>query len=239
MENSLAISKIDEIVRPNLSDTEIKYVAIILFSGLLHVGLGWWLTSIDIQKIQPKTIDQLPERLVKIIMNKRQEKEKVKQTTTVKKAEEKTTEAKRAEKKIKEKKITRKKAQASVAKRAKRVQNELRNKGLLALLTGVGPSRSRKRGAIDVLAGQQINTGDLDEALSKIKGLGRAVRKKDLEVKLTKKKEVEKPKQASIRDLVAGFGKKEKSTFDPRGKPDIHRKAQDSGVSNEERNAGR
>jgi TonB family protein len=194
---------------PRLMDADRRFIFIMIFSVILHGVIVYYLNSFDVKKMKPRTIDELPQRIVKLIMNKPKKKEKKKVEVAKKEKKPETPEEKEVEKK-KEKAKKVQAAQKNVAKRATKVTKELRTTGMLAILTGKGPTRSRSRSVVDVLHGQSVRSTDLDAALKNMSGVSRAGSAEDMEVKLTTRRS-KQSKKVSIKDFVKSFDRKEKT----------------------------
>jgi TonB family protein len=184
-----------------------RFFIIILLSLALHGLIAFRLEQVDIAKMKPLTVEDLPQRIVKIIYDKPKKPEKKKVEASKKDKKPETPEEKEEEKK--QKKVKAKKvAQASVAKRAKKVTEKLRSSGMLAMLVGKGPTRSRSRSAVDILGGQTTKQRDLDNLMNKLDGVQRAGSASDMETQLTSRRV--KGDKVSISDMVKDFGTKDK-----------------------------
>jgi TonB family protein len=198
---------------PVTPDSDNRFVVVILLSIVIHLGFIYYLKSVDISQMAPITVEEMPQRIAKLIMNKPQPKEikKVESDKGIEKKVEETVEKaltpEAAEKVAAEVQVKQKKAaQAQVAQRAVKVEKELRSTGMLALLTGAGPTRSRSRSAVDILGGQGVKGTNLDEALKGVTGVSRAGSEADLEKTLTTRRVVSTEEKVSISDMVKGFG---------------------------------
>lgn len=213
---------------PETFNTDRFFLLIVVFSFLVHFVFVFMVKQVDIKAIPEPTIEELPQRLVKILMDKPKVPEKVK---VAEKAAASSETAARTEDpaevskgssgpqgKVSAKRVA---AQKNVAKRAQRVERELRTTGVLALLTGRGPTRSSSRAVADIMGGASTKGVDLDAALKGVTGVQRAGSEADMEVKLTTKKVVNSDK-VSIEDFVQSFGKKDKA-FDKLGSIEITR----------------
>lgn len=214
--------RIEPYTRVPLYDYDRYFFVFIIVSLVAHFIFVVSMKRVDTSQVKPKTIEEVPQRIARIIMNKPkvQEPKKIKVQTVAK------TEA-AAEKQVVAEASSpsrgsgsgpagpvskeRRAAQMNVARKASRIERELRSTGMLALLTGQGPSRYRGRGAVDVLGGQSAKTVDLDAALKGVTGVTRAGSEADLAVKLTTRRVVETEQKVSIADMVKGFGASEKT----------------------------
>ena len=214
--------RIEPYNRVQMYDYDRYFFVFILVSLLAHFFFVMSVKRIDTSKIKPKTIEEMPQRIARIIMNKPKQPEikKVK-VQAMPKAEAAVEKAQAVEAPSaghgsgtatgpvsKERRA----AQVNVARKASRIEKELRTTGMLALLTGQGPSRYRGRGgAVDILGGQGVKSVDLDAALRGVTGVTRAGSEADLSVKLTTRRVVETNQKVSIADMVQGFGRTEKT----------------------------
>ncbi len=197
---------------PTTPDSDNRFVIIAFLSIAIHIAFIFYLRSVDISKIAPPAVEDMPQRIAKLIMNKPLPKEKEKvdiagkpdkiEEKIEKKATPEIAAKEAAEVRAKEKKV----AQAQVAKRAVKIEKELRSTGMLALLTGAGPTRSRSRSAIDILGGQGVQGTNLDEALRGVTGVSRAGSEADLSQKLVSRRVIATEEKVSISDMVKGFG---------------------------------
>ncbi|OGS37137.1 MAG: hypothetical protein A2293_15775 [Elusimicrobia bacterium RIFOXYB2_FULL_49_7] len=197
---------------PPTFNAERVFLFIAFLSFLIHLIFAYFINQVDIKKIPQPTIDELPQRIVKILMDKPRVPEKKKKEAVVnEKAVEDISTPEKKEAVVQKEKAQRKvAAQKNVAKRAAKVEQELRTSGMLALLTGKGPSRSMGRSAVDVLGGASVKNVDLDAALKNVSGIRRAGSEADMQVQLTTKKVVASEK-VSIEQYVQSFGSKDKS----------------------------
>lgn len=131
------------------------------------------------------SIDRIPERVARLIMDKPRHKEVPKTVQKVRKGslDEKIAKEKnpmvRKELESKRSEIRKQAAKISVAKRAQNVQQKLRNEGILAMLTGVGKTKSAMLPVVDVLKETgSVRFGDLDQ---KLKVAGNLVEARDIE----------------------------------------------------------
>jgi TonB family protein len=207
--------------RVPMYDYDRYFFVFILVSLIIHFCFVVSVKRVDVSKIKDKTIEEVPQRIARIIMNKPKapEVKKVKVQALPK--------AEAAEKPVQEAASQvsrgtggaasapgskeRKAALVNVARKASRIEKELRTTGMLALLTGQGPSRYRGRGAVDIMGGQNVKSVDLDAALKNVTGVTRAGSESDLQVKLTTRRVVETEQKVSISDMVKGFGRTEKT----------------------------
>ncbi|MFP4521324.1 MAG: TonB family protein [Fibrobacterota bacterium] len=147
-----------------------RFLLIFLFSFLAHLALMAWLGSMDIKQ-QEVTIEKIPERLVKVIMDK--PKPEVRQQAAA--AEQSAAEEKQEvpdEGTEEYKQYTKKKARQNIARRARTTQKKIQSSQLMQLLVGKGSSsRSTSFGAKDMLAGTRAKKFDLDNMLAGRGGL--------------------------------------------------------------------
>ena len=209
---------------PGSFNTDRLFFFVVLLSFLLHSFFAVMVRQVDIKKIPEATIEDIPQRYVRMIMDKPRviEKKRVLDKSLAAETAAKAEEAAASkDKDTPQGKVSAKRvaAQKNVAQRAARVGNTLRTTGMLALLTGKGPTRSMARGAVDVMEGASFKGADLDAALKGVTGVQRGVSAADMEIKLSTRR-VTSSDKVSIEDYVSGFGKKEK-TLDKLGSIEI------------------
>jgi len=162
-------------------EIDYRLVTAVVFSACLHGLLIYCGSFLEFREEgeMSESIQRIPERIARLIMDKPIEKEPKKTVTKLKKetlkekiAKEKNPEIKK-QLKEKQKQARKKEAKKSIAQRAKRVQQKLRSTGVLAMLTGRGPTKSRFQSTPDILKGTRGRFGDLD---SKLKGTRNLVR---------------------------------------------------------------
>jgi TonB family protein len=222
--NAAVISpdRIEPYNRVPMRDYDRYFFVFILASFLIHFFFVMSVKRVDVSKIKPKTIEEVPQRIARLLMNKPKQPEikKIK-AQGLRKTEAAAEKAPAAEAPAAGRGVgnatgpvtkERRAAQVNVARKASRIEKELRTTGMLALLTGQGPSRYRGRGgAVDILGGQNVKSVDLDAALRGVTGVTRAGSEADLSVKLTTRRVVETNQKVSIADMVQGFGRTEKT----------------------------
>ncbi|MFH0918779.1 MAG: AgmX/PglI C-terminal domain-containing protein [Fibrobacterota bacterium] len=206
--------------RQPMYDYDRWFILFIAASIVAHVIFMVMVKRVDTTTIKEKTIEEMPQRIARLLMDKPKKPEKKKIVSGAAQAV-KTTETQADVPPSEGKGQTgapsaagtqaRKAAQVNVARRASKIEQELRSTGMLAVLSGMGPTRSRGRAVVDVLGGKRVGNADLDAVLRNVTGVQRAGSEADMEVKLTTRRVVESSQAVSIADMVSGFGRTEKT----------------------------
>ena len=203
-------------VRGNMFQSmDLRFVVIAVLSIGLHVFAIWYLRSIKIQAQETMTIEQIPERIAKLLVDKpmpKPEAVKPKMPTTVQ-----TNENTRpiaddvpSDNAAGQKPTTREQvvARKNVAKRDARVEEKVRSVGVLGMLTGVGTT-ARGPAVVDVLSSmgaRKESNQNLDAAMANVTGLQQTQNINVLQKTLVKSKEVTINRREEIDDLIAGIG---------------------------------
>ncbi|MBD3344847.1 MAG: TonB family protein [Chitinivibrionales bacterium] len=191
------------------SKIDFRFFIVAIISLLIHGILVYVLDQKEIQAEARVEIEKIPDRFVKLII----EKPLPKEATTAKPAIQETKAAEEAqpdenipEKSTTpaEKKAARVAAKKQVARRAAQVEKKIRTVGVLGMLTGVG---GKGPAVVDALQGtRKERNQDLDKALESMTGLKRASNVDVLDKKLVKSKDVAIAHKEDIGDLVASIG---------------------------------
>jgi hypothetical protein len=152
------------------------FVVLVLINFMLVGGVGVIVKNVKVEEVDEREVlKKLSPRMAKFIIDKPKVAEKLKtgpakaesgpakETATVKET------AAMGESRGTGRTASRQ-TQQNMAKRARRIEQNLRNTGVLALITGVGPSRSRLGRSVDILGPSQGNF-NISSALQNIKGL--------------------------------------------------------------------
>ncbi len=193
--------------------TDLRFVIFILISLLIH---GYLLYRINTTKLPPPkqmTIEQIPERLARLIIDKPIPKEAPTPKTNIK--QENTTQTKKT---IADEtptgpvtlptgKAPVTEAQKSVAKRTAAAEERVRTVGVLGMLTGAGTT-ARGPAVVDVLSG--IDNGkehlqDLTAALDKASGLKQTASADLTSRQLVRSKDIGLANVEKIDNLVQGI----------------------------------
>jgi TonB family protein len=198
--------------------TDFRFVLIAIVSVGLHAGILGGLRLVKLQHKKVQTLEEMPERFAKLIVNKPIPKEKKpavsKQATTAgqevqtgasakppETAEQATTGGKQID--AHEKAVAQKRVAAQVA----RVEQKIRTVGVLGMLTGVGTT-ARGPAVVDVLG--SVNKGkektqDLEKALSDMSGLQQTASVDVAQKKLVKSKDVEVSHRENVDELLTSI----------------------------------
>ncbi len=207
-----------------LQKTDRRFLGIVLFSLALHVGTVMYFRSIKIAPAKTKTLEQIPERFAKLIIEKPLPKEDKKKLST--------DASKRASAEAGETQAQKTAAgdaggqsgpsvavKKNVARQVARVEQKIRTVGVLGMLTGVGTT-AKGPSVIDVLAAagkKKERMQDLDKALEEVSGLQQTHSIDIVQKKLVKSKDVEIARKESIDDLIAGIGAAKTSDLSKKG----------------------
>jgi hypothetical protein len=196
------------------SKTDLRFVVIAVLCVGMHAGILMGFRMVRLQVVRTKSIEELPERFAKLIVEKPIPKIEKKKPEALPKAKEGTAPVQEAEAEqtpgpsasaptTKEKAVAHKAVAAQVA----RVEQKIRTVGVLGMLTGVGTT-AKGPSVVDVLGavgGRKEKFQDLDKALADVSGLQQTGNVEVLQKKLVKSKDVEIGHKENIDDLIAGI----------------------------------
>ncbi len=200
------------------SKTDLRFVVIAILCVGLHVGVLSGFRLVKIKHTKVKSIEEIPERLAKLIVEKpipkidKKKNEAAAQTKTATETPGAQETAKQQEATpssgsapiTKEKAMARKAVDAQVA----RTEQKMRTVGVLGMLTGMGTT-AKGPAVVDVLGSAMNNHKekfqDLDKALENVTGLQQTQNVEVLQKKLVKSKDVEIAHKENIDDLIAGI----------------------------------
>jgi TonB family protein len=200
------------------SKTDMRFMVIAVLCVGLHAGVLMGFRMVKLSAVRVKSIEEIPERFAKLIMEKpipKMDKNKPKalpKTTEGRETAPTAQEVPSAEQTdagpsaapmTKERQVARKAVAAQVA----RVEQKIRTVGVLGMLTGVGTT-ARGPAVVDVLGamgGRKEKFQDLDKALADVSGLQQTQNVDVLQKKLVKSKDVEVSHKENIDDLIAGI----------------------------------
>jgi TonB family protein len=198
------------------SKTDTRFVLIAILCVGLHAGALLGFRMVHLQAVKMKSIEDIPERFAKLIIEKpipktdkkKQEalpkaKEGEEGTASVKEEKAQAEEGQTAAPTAREKAVAHKAVAAQVA----RVEQKIRTVGVLGMLTGVGTT-AKGPAVVDVLGavgGRKEKFQDLDKALSDVSGLQQTGNVEVLQKKLVKSKDVEVSHKENIDELIAGI----------------------------------
>jgi len=207
--------------------TDLRLISIMLFSFFIHGVFIAYLRSLPVPKEKILTIEQIPERFAKLIMDKPIKKEKLinkgdkgKASASVEK------EAKAAEKPAegassgpvdsKAQAVKVQQAQKAVAQRAVQAEKRIRDTGVFKMLSGLGGT-ARGPAVVDVLgkSGRFQGTGNLDDQLSGIQGLAKGV--SSMDQPLVKSRGGGAAQKADISNLISELGSAQQGALSKRG----------------------
>jgi TonB family protein len=189
------------------------FVALVLFNFLLVGGVGVIVKNVKVEKEDEREVlKKLPPRIAKFIIDKPKLPDKIKagpakaEPAPVKEAAVKEGPAAGAESAAGGKHVASRQTQQAIAKRAQRIERNLRSAGVLALITGVGPSHSRLARSVDILGPSQGNF-NISGALKNIQGLQTATTHEVVEAQLTTKAVKGVSAKADINNMIENLGK--------------------------------
>jgi TonB family protein len=195
-----------------------RFFWVALVSIVLHAGIIYYFNIIKIPIRETATIETVPERFARLIIEKPIPKVPLNVKKTVPAEREKIPPVSKptpvpetktpGEKPSKFTETQRTQARKAVAKRAARVEQRMRSVGVLGMLTGVGVT-AKGPAIVDVLGAmgtRKESSTNLDEALEKMSGLRRTDNIDVLQKKLVKSKDVAVQHKEEIDDLIASVG---------------------------------
>jgi TonB family protein len=196
--------------------TDTRFVVIAILCVGLHAGVLIGFRMVHLQAARMKSIEEIPERFAKLIVEKpipKMEKKKPEALPKTKEIGEGTAPVQETKAEqvagpasapmTKERTVARKAVDAQVA----RVEQKIRTVGVLGMLTGVGTT-AKGPSVVDVLGavgGRKEKFQDLDKALADVSGLQQTQNVEVLQKKLVKSKDVEVSHKENIDELIAGI----------------------------------
>jgi TonB family protein len=202
-----------------------RFLIIVLLSISLHMGMVLYFRSVEIIPVKTKTLEEIPERFAKLIIEKPLPKEEKKKLST--ETAQRTTGSEATGTKAEKNGLADAAAQPgpsaavkkNVARQVARVEQKIRTVGVLGMLTGVG-STAKGPSVIDVLGtakNKKERMQDLDKALEEVTGLQQTHSMEIVQKKLVKSKDVEIARKESIDDLISGIGAAKTSDLSKKG----------------------
>ena len=202
-----------------------RFFLIALLSIGLHAGFVIYFHTIKIAPAKTKTIEEIPERFAKLIIEKPIPKE-IKNKPLVNQQASKEQAAREEAEKTNTQQSSNFQTggpsavvKQSVARQVARVEQKIRTVGVLGMLTGVGTT-AKGPSVVDVLGSvgnKKEHAQDLDKALADMSGLQQSRSIDIMQRKLVKSKDVEISHKESIDDLIAGIGAAKTSDLSKRG----------------------
>ena len=193
--------------------TDRLFIIMIVLSITLHSVTVWYFQHIKIAPVKTKTLEEIPERFAKLIIEKPLPKEVIKKPktdapgskATAEDQQEKTAIGKDAGPQAKGPSAA---VKNNVERQVQRVEQKIRTVGVLGMLTGVGTT-AKGPSVVDVLGAagnKKERMQDLDKALSEVTGLKQTQSIDVVQRKLVKSRDVEIARKESIDDLIANIG---------------------------------
>lgn len=201
------------------------FFIMIVLSLTLHSVTVWYFRHIKIEPVKTKTLEEIPERFAKLIIEKPLPKEVIKKPKTTDAANRQaapgeepanTATGKDAATQTKGPSAAVKK---NVERQVQRVEQKIRTVGVLGMLTGVGTT-AKGPAVVDVLGAagsKKERMQDLDKALSEVTGLKQTQSIDVVQRKLVKSRDVEIARKESIDDLIANIGAAKTSDLSKKG----------------------
>ncbi|NLL15053.1 MAG: energy transducer TonB [Fibrobacter sp.] len=188
---------------------DLRFTLILLVSVFFHGVIVYLALSIKINPAEEIVIEKIPERFVKLIIDKPLPGKNVVEKPTLVGEGKAATEKKKAPVTGSAAAIAKRaEAKKQVEQKVANVENKVRTVGVLGMLTGVG-STAKGPAVVDVL-GTMKDKGDkfkgLDEVLSNMSGLKKNQPIEILDRKLVKSKDISVSHKEEIDDLIAGVG---------------------------------
>jgi TonB family protein len=194
-----------------------RFLLIALLSVVFHLGMLYGLRMVHLRPQRVKTIEEIPERFAKLIVEKPIPKEEKKPLTVSKQTTEgreaaagaAKAEAEEAQAGGAQTVATRQRAVArrAVDAQVARVDQKIRTVGVLGMLTGVGAT-AKGPAVVDVLGAvnnRKEKNQDLEKALSDMSGLQQTGSIDVAQKKLVKSKDVEVSHRENVEDLLTSI----------------------------------
>jgi TonB family protein len=201
-----------------------RFVLMVLLSLGLHLGMVIYFRHVQIVPVKAKTLEEIPERFAKLIIEKPLPKETKKKpmteasTRTAQKGEEAEKTAAGPDAGVQGQGPSAA-VKKNVARQVARVEQKIRTVGVLGMLTGVGTT-AKGPSVVDVLGtvgNKKERLQDLDKAIADVSGLQQTHSVDIVQRKLVKSKDVEIARKESIDDLIAGIGAAKTSDLSKKG----------------------
>jgi TonB family protein len=204
--------------------TDYRFMVIALLSILLHAGLVLYFHHIKVAPVKTKSIEEIPERFARLIIEKPIPKELKKNNVQKEALAEKRKNIQQDnESALPESKGSGHASSAvvrsAVSRQVARVEQKMRTVGVLGMLTGVGAT-AKGPSVVDVLGtinNKKEHAQDLDKALADVTGLQQTANVDVVQRKLVKSKDVEINHKENIDDLIAGIGAAKTSDLSKKG----------------------
>jgi hypothetical protein len=195
-------------------------MTILLVSVFFHGVIVFLAARIKLKPAEEIVIEKVPERFVKLIIDKPLPKKEIRESQTLVREEKGITEKKTAPVTGSAAAIAKRaEARKQVEQKVASVENKVRTVGVLGMLTGVG-STAKGPAVTDVL-GTMKDRADkfkgLDEVLSNMSGLKKNQPLDVLDRKLVKSKDISISHKEEIDDLIAGVGEVKTYTLAKKG----------------------
>jgi TonB family protein len=198
--------------------TDMRFVIIALFSVLLHVLIMVGFYSVKLPPVKKKSIEEIPERFARLIVEKPiPKKTQKKEDLALKNMGKASEEKKELIKKTEDKNISIEKpivdekqraiAKKAVAEQVARVEQKIRTVGVLGMLTGVG-STAKGTAVVDVLGAinnRKEKNQDLEKALAEMSGLKQTASVDVAQRKLVKSKDIEVSHRENVDELLTSL----------------------------------
>lgn len=212
--------------------TDTRFTIILILTIISYAIFMYVVHSIKLQPPPPMAIEDIPDRYVKLIIEKPLPKAALKQTKGETAARPSTTGSAQSTGASSsgsggtdKGSISTAAAKKAVAKRAAVVETKMRTVGVLGMLTGVGTT-AKGPAVIDVLGSSKFKKGqiqDLDKALENVSGLKRADEAEILSSKLVRSKEVTLSHKETIDNLVSQIATPQIAALSKKGNVVIQR----------------
>jgi TonB family protein len=202
--------------------TDRLFIVMIALSLALHSGTVWYFRHIKIVPARTKTLEEIPERFAKLIIEKPLPKEKEKKPKKLETSQSQGFGEKKPSMEASGKtQVTAPSTgvRRNVARQVERVEQKIRTVGVLGMLTGVGTT-AKGPSVVDVLGAagaKKERMQDLDKALAEVTGLKQTQSVDVVQRKLVKSRDVEISHKENIDDLIANIGAAKTSELSKKG----------------------
>lgn len=188
---------------------DLRFFIILLISLLIHGVVVFLAVTVKLKPAEEIVIEKVPERFVKLIIDKPIPKSTHKETPLADINSRSTKEKKTVSVTGSAAAIAKRtEAKKNVQQKVANVENKVRTVGVLGMLTGVG-STAKGPSVVDVLGTMKDKDEKfkgLDEVLTHMSGLKKNQPLEILDRKLVKSKDVSVSHKEEIDDLIAGVG---------------------------------
>jgi TonB family protein len=204
--------------------TDFRFLLMALLSVVMHGAAVLYFHQVKIAPAKTKSIEEIPERFAKLIIEKPLPKDMKKNPALnggAAASQKVQNNAEKPDETVSSSAQSRTSAvvKNAVSKQVARVEQKIRTVGVLGMLTGVGAT-AKGPSVVDVLGSvnnKKERVQDLDKALAEVSGLQQTHSIDIVQRKLVKSKDVEISHKETIDDLIAGIGAAKTSDLSKKG----------------------